>query len=320
MSVLLVSNSLDVHADAVEQELSRRSIACLRLDTDRFDTDRITISFGYESRISIKGHSLFLEEIESVLYRRPGILETGVSNAHQRKFAESELNELLRQIYFCLGHARWVSDYMALEKARRKLPQLKIAKECGLAVPLTLATNSPEAVRRFCTECNGQVVYKTLHAPVIQPYDDPELWSVPTSLLDMGHMAKIDLIRHTGGIFQKFIEKAYELRVTVIGEDVFAAKIDSQKDPVARVDWRDAVARGLIEVTAYTLPEVVANQCRLILRRYGLLFGAIDLIRTPDGEYVFLEINCNGQWLWVEDLTGQALLSSMVSLLTTPKP
>lgn len=96
---------------------------------------------------------------------------------------------------------------------------------------------------------------------------------------------------------------------------MFAAKIDSQAVPEANVDWREAVDQGKVRVEPYLLPEKVSNQCISILESYGLNFGAIDLIRTPDGQYIFLEINCNGQWLWVEDLTGQKLLASMTKLL-----
>ena len=132
-------------------------------------------------------------------------------------------------------------------------------------------------------------------------------------------MEKIDLIQHTGGIFQEYIEKEYEIRVTVIGREVFATKIDSQANSDSRVDWRDAVVRGIIQVTPYVLPENIANQCRNITKSYGLNFSAIDLIKTPCGKYYFLEINCNGQWLWIEELTGQKLLNSFVQLLVSGK-
>ena len=46
-----------------------------------------------------------------------------------------------------------------------------------------------------------------------------------------------------------------------------------------------------------------------------LVFGAIDMIVTPAGEYVFLEINANGQYLWIEKQTGLPITSSIVDLL-----
>ena len=143
------------------------------------------------------------------------------------------------------------------------------------------------------------------------------MWGIPTTIIEKHHLERIDLVRPTGGIFQEYIEKAYEVRVTIIGNALFASKIDSQADPRGRTDWRDAVANQLVSVSTYSLPSVVANQCLSIVENFDLAFGAIDLICSPAGEYIFLELNCNGQWLWVEDETGQPLSEAMVRLLTT---
>lgn len=317
-TVFIISDSLDVHSDIVEQEFRQRGVDSLRLNTDCFTKDRVELTFegSDQGKISLGEDQRLFSQIISVWYRRPGCPEVGVSNPHQKQFAEAEAGEFLRQLYFSLNHALWVSKYSALEAARRKLPQIRIAQKCGLAVPRTLVTNSPKEVRAFFTECGGKIAYKVLHAPVIKPTEGPELWGVPTSLLGESHMEKIDLIRHTGGIFQEYVEKQYEVRVTIIGRELFAAKIDSQAEESSRIDWREAVALGKVEVTPYDLLPEVANLCKEIVRAYGLAFGAIDLIRTPEGKYVFLEINCNGQWLWVEEFTKQPLLDSMVRFLT----
>lgn len=318
-NVLIISNSLDVHSETVEAKLRESGVRVIRLNTDRFSSDRIELVLrpsDDEEGILVNGTWCSLAEIASVWYRRPGNVEVGIEDPRQKQFAEAEIGELLRQLYYNLDHALWVSRYDALERARRKLPQLEMARNVGMRIPRTIVTNAPDKVRAFLTECGERIIYKTLHAPVIKPGDGPELWGVPTTLLTHQYLEHLDLIRGTGGIFQEYIDKAYEVRVTVIGSEVFAAKIDSQADDAAKIDWRDAVAYEIVKVTPYDLPSKVAEQCRTIVAAYKLNFGAIDLIRTPDGEYVFLEINCNGQWLWIEDLTGQRLVDSMVRLLT----
>lgn len=45
------------------------------------------------------------------------------------------------------------------------------------------------------------------------------------------------------------------------------------------------------------------NLVRLI-KSFGLTFGAVDLVLTPSDDLVFLEVNPNGQWAWLEVLTG----------------
>lgn len=118
---------------------------------------------------------------------------------------------------------------------------------------------------------------------------------------------------------QEYIEKAFELRVTVVGEEVFACKIDSQaqQEETGRIDWRQGYEHGLRQ-EAYALPDSVSSQCVAFLRRMGLNFGCFDFIVTPSGEYVFLECNPNGQWLWIELTVGLKISEAIADFLQTP--
>ncbi len=66
------------------------------------------------------------------------------------------------------------------------------------------------------------------------------------------------------------------------------------------------------------LPDDIALKVRAFMRRMGLWFGCLDMIIQPDGTYVFLEINPNGQWLWIQECTGLPLLEEFTNLLLTP--
>lgn len=104
--------------------------------------------------------------------------------------------------------------------------------------------------------------------------------------------------------------------MTVVGERVFAAKILSQDDPRTMVDSRDMSAP--IGYAACILPSAVAQRCIDFVRSYDLTYGAIDLIFTPAGEYVFLENNPAGQFLYVQELVPElAILQAVADLLTT---
>ena len=317
--VLIVSNSLDAHADEIERRLQKHSFPVVRLNTDKFMSECIKLHFQCDikqSYLEINGVQNNLYDFVSILYRRPEQLETGVTDSYQKVFAEKESGELLKQLYQIPLPVLWVSRLDSLKVARRKLPQLLTAKRLGMNIPKTIVTNSPEEVRCFFRECDGRMIYKTLNSPIIRLGEGPELWGVPTTLLKEEQLQSIHLIQKTGGIFQEYVDKLYEVRVTVIGNDIFAAMIHSQLEESAKIDWREAVALNLVRVEPYKLPDFVENQCRSVVYSYGLKFGAIDLIRRKDGSYVFLELNCNGQWLWVEERTGQPLLESMVRLLT----
>jgi len=50
------------------------------------------------------------------------------------------------------------------------------------------------------------------------------------------------------------------------------------------------------------------------LRVSGLKYGAFDMVLTPDDRYVFLELNPNGQWYWIEHLTGLKITDKLIDL------
>lgn len=98
----------------------------------------------------------------------------------------------------------------------------------------------------------------------------------------------------------------------MMGEDVFAAAIHSQETSYA-VDFRMDMDAGRVE--AFQLPRGVIERLQALMDRLGLIYGAIDMRLTPDGQYVFLEINPAGQWLFVEQRTGQLMTEAFVRLL-----
>ena len=108
-----------------------------------------------------------------------------------------------------------------------------------------------------------------------------------------------------------------ELRITVVGKNVFAAEIHSQQKEATRHDWRrDALA---LEHRNHPLPDDIKLKCIQLAKTFGLEFGAIDMILTPDGRYVFLEINPNGQWAWIEETTGLPISEALIELLCQGK-
>jgi glutathione synthase/RimK-type ligase-like ATP-grasp enzyme len=99
----------------------------------------------------------------------------------------------------------------------------------------------------------------------------------------------------------------------VFGENIFCAKINSQANANTRKDWRG----GDCDHELFSLPEEVQASIHRLMDRFGINFASLDMILTPNGEFVFLELNPNGQWLWLEEELGLPLVASMADLLTT---
>lgn len=196
-------------------------------------------------------------------------------------------------------HAWWVNTKESANRANFKLLQLKLAQECGLQIPVTLCSNDPKEIRFFLLQHEAEgVIYKPLC---------PNYW-FEDNCIKIAYTARIGFLdlpdnqtlQYAPGIFQKEIRKKYELRVTCFGRHLVAAKLNSQDHPDGLVDWR-AIRMGKLEIEPYLLPPKLENQIRNFMHRLGIVFGSFDFIVTPEGEYVFLEVNEQGQFLWIEE-------------------
>src|SRR5262249_6133530 len=195
-----------------------------------------------------------------------------------------------------------------------KLHQLSVAARCGFTLPRTLVTNSPERFLDFYEACGGNLISKRAVnlAPMVggvatRPY---------TVSMRRRDAADARAIRHAPVIFQEKVPKRVEVRVTVVGSRVFAAEIQSQGSYRQVTDWRHYPELGQSRFYApHRLPAAVEQRCRDVVAALGLSFGAIDLILTPDGEYVFLEVNINGQWAYIEDMLGLPISDAIAELL-----
>lgn len=192
-----------------------------------------------------------------------------------------------------------VNPAARFEIANSKLAQLVAAREAGFVVPATLISNDPGDIRDFVARhrANG-VVYKSF-TPGKWKLDDGGRSILPATAIDLDALPEDPVLRLTPGIFQTRIDKAFELRVTVIGHEAIAARIDAPAGTHGSADWRDDI-EGAVRYSAATLPETVRRRCLDVMHRLGIVFGCFDLIVTPEGETVFLEVNEMGQFLWVE--------------------
>jgi len=300
--ILIVTRELDPHADVMIMLLREMGHQPIRLHPADFPmhTQAHARYDGTEwhTDVTTRNRTFSLADVRSIWWRRPDPpTPDSTLTADEQKFASDEAEHALRGMWYGLEHeCYWVSFPPAIRKASAKLGQMQQATRLGLQVPRTLITTDPDQVRQFYEDCDQAVIYKTLYNP--QP-----LANVPkgiyTTPLEEEQLALLDTIRTAPGLFQEYIPKQVELRVTVIGDEVFSAELHSQVHERTRYDWRHYDVETPMQ--EHHLPDEVAEQCLALTRWYGLNFSTSDLILTPDGRYVFLEMNPNGQWFWVQD-------------------
>jgi len=317
MAILLITNELDITSDALIEAIEKRDGQVFRLNTENFigDMIKINVEIGnqyFRPILEYCSRRIEFSTIRSAFYRRPIRPKlTHINDDASRSFIEAETAAFTNWLWQSL-HCFWVSPPRNIRSAESKIDQLRIAPLLGLRIPRTLITNKPDDVRRFYEECNGEIVNKVLAKGVIEHEGDS--WNIYTHRVGEQHLRDLELVREVPCLFQERIEKSFELRVTIVGNQVFPAKICSQSSTRTRDDWR-RYDIGNTPHMPYMLPTEVERQCLALLRYYKLNFGAIDMIVTPDGEYIFLELNPNGQWLWIERLTGMPISEAIADML-----
>lgn len=313
--ILIVTQELDPHADIMVGVLAKRGIRPVRFHTRDFPS-KAAISFSagpdHDLRVSLssQGETVDGAQIKSVWYRRPDrCLIDGELTGTERRISEEESEETLRGLYRGLD-GLWVNRLDRNRYAASKVVQLRKARELGLRVPATLITNDPERLVEFYHAHRGDIIVKMQKTAFWAPESGLGLY---TSKVDLDKLAHADLLRRCPCVFQENIPKDVELRVTVIGRRVFAAALRSREVAAASVDVRRATMTVPHEV--YALPREIEKKVLGLMGAFGLQYGALDLIVTPEGEHVFLELNPNGQFGWIEERTGLPLYDAMADLL-----
>jgi glutathione synthase/RimK-type ligase-like ATP-grasp enzyme len=322
MTTLIVTHSRDNEAPkAVARALEERGERTWRFDTDLFPTEaQIEFDEGAGGRITGPQGTLELAEVTAVYYRRASV------GARIPKDMDAQLRapsvEESRRVVFGLLTALDVFTLDRLEWVRRsehKPLQLRLARALGLEVPRTLTTNDPKAVRAFAASCPGGVVTKMMASFAVYDEQGREqvVFTNPLSAEQLEDLEGLDLCPMT---FQERLPKAMELRVTVVGEQVMAASIDSQALPRSREDWRRE-GHALTEAwKPYTLPEPVRVASLKLMDALGLNYGAFDFIVTPEGRHLFLEVNPAGEFMWLMRHPGLPIAEALADVLLGRAP
>lgn len=306
--ILIVTRRADIHADLVAERLTSQGTPPFRLDLDAFPAEYdLALSFAEgrwsgELRHAPSDARLPVDDVGAVWIRKSADFAfAGELSAQEKAYAIGETRHILSGLLHGLD-AYWMSHPSAIRASQWKGEQLARAARFGFRVPPSLITSSKDAVLAFRQAVGGDIVFKTMESPFLaadEVGDEERIASgIATTRIDVDHEDMLDAVGELPCFFQQYVPKRYEIRATVIGERLFAAKIHSQDDVRTRVDFRNYDAPVRYEATR--LPGEIERRCLDYVHSYGLNYGAIDLIVDEAGEYVFLENNPGGQFLFVE--------------------
>jgi MvdD-like protein with pre-ATP grasp domain len=321
--VLIITNSRDESVDLVLDQLSAFRKVVYRLNTDTLGTSQLFTLLRAGSMESVfldtDSSRCDLSEVSSVWWRRPDVPTLPQPmRSDYRKFAEQEWTTALWSMYTTLD-AFWVNapliGFRLLE--HNKLYQMKIAAAIGLRVPETIVSNHVGELMAFSRRHNGVLAAKTLKGHILEDAA-AEPYLIYTNVITTSDIERFSKdIPLAPVMAQEYIPKKLELRITAVGTELFACAIHSQDSERTRHDWRRYDFER-VRHEVFILPTATAKKLTSLMRVVGLQFAAMDLVLTPEDEIVFLELNPNGQWSWIEALTGLPISRSLAQLLAHP--
>lgn len=313
--ILVLGSNEDPHIDRVCSYLDYHEAHYSIIFTSEFpNVDVASMRFSDDGCTGNYRHgsdNISFDDIDVVWFRRlfPPTLHSSITEDEGRTFGMGEARAFLVGLWAVLSDKKWINSYHCTQVAESKPYQLSLAKQVGLEIPRTLITNDLKQVEQFIDEAKGDVIYKPLTAyATTAAYVDGKVkpsQCVYTNIIDQSVLERFGAqISGTPCLFQDYVPKKVELRITIVGNRFYAAAIHSQQSKRStRIDWRHYDLENTPHVP-FELPKEVKTKLRDLLDSLGLVYGAVDCVVTPDNRIVFLEVNPGGQWLWIEELTG----------------
>lgn len=295
MSVAIVTVQGDAHALAVHASLERRGVECHIIETDDISGGRaITVSVGGgEARATVRsalGKDLDLQTISLCWWRRLGayqIRQNDIRDDEVRSIANSAARETILGAFIAVFRGKYIDHPWNIAAAENKILQLATARNAGLAIPSSIISNDADLVRLSEGALGPEAIAKNIgrpskrlikvHRHVLTELYAPEIHYIPT-------------------IFQEYVPGSNHLRILVLGDQIVTSQLEATD-----VDWRhDEIQSAKI----ISLPNSVNKRILRFMRALGLRMGVLDMKQKPCGGIIFLEVNPQGQFLFLEPATN----------------
>lgn len=327
--ILIITNKGDIHCNPVIKHLVNNGEVFFRLNTDSLLED-YKISFWVKESVpelriynKVNKKILVSSSVKSIWERRPISPNiTGFDDPQIKSVLKEEASELMTWLRSFFANCRSIGSFVWDRPNESKLRQMDIAarvieeKKLGIRIPTTLLTNDKTEMMKL-TKIYDHIAVKPIGSDAIELDDIMEMPFVSRKISSsrLGTISEED-ISSCPTLIQNYIEKKYELRITVVGSEFFCCKIDSQKLPEGegREDWREGYAHGLSQSSIPT-PDELVEFCSHYLSSINSSFGCFDFIYDRSGAYNFLECNPNGQWMWIEEDIGLPISKAIANYL-----
>lgn len=296
--VLIITSSVDETASYIINKYGKQ-IDFFRIDVDKFSEYNICIkNEGWI--ISKEDRYITSKDIYSIYYRKPMLPDLRVYDPQYHLMIQRDIIAVINGLADSFS-GKVLTKPSVLRKTENKIFQLLYASKNGWNIPQSYIGNSSDNCIKYENELS-----------IIKPITTGKTygkngWEFYQTNVFKGIEKEISL---TPVYLQDYIAKQYEVRVSIVGKYVYAVRIDTKN----KIDWRADYQNH--KYTQIDCPDDIIKKCYQLMEDFELTFGAFDFIVTPKDEWIFLEVNPNGQWLWLEQSLGLDISKKIVGYLT----
>ncbi len=290
LDVLIISNTLDFGIDLITFGLEKRGVKYFRLNRDKFQEYKITLDIQKKELTIVhnsKKYYVIEKHIKSIYYRAPiylrDIYKPGLSEIEQ--LYRTQWSAFVRNLAF-FESPIWVNNPENTFRAENKFLQLKYAEKLGFSVPKSIVTNTIDYIKF------EKMIIKSVDTALFRSgANEAFVYSNIVEYNELSH----ENMKELPVIVQELIEPKIDIRVTVIGDRIYAVKILNKGEGISG-DWR--MLKNQLQYLKVELPHHIEEKCIKLTKLMKLNFSGIDLAKCGD-KYFFIELNPTGEWAWM---------------------
>ncbi|MGC2695242.1 MAG: hypothetical protein WA738_05565 [Candidatus Angelobacter sp.] len=263
------------------------------------------------------GHSVDPGDVIWVRRPEPPLPNPNTSEP-DKKFAALEYRSFYHSIAYLLETlpVRCINKYSAARVMVQKAVQIRLARGCGLKIPATLMSNTPATVKEFFERENGRTICKGFTPHVWQKEGKMTVAITETFELTRTQLPSDEVLTYAPAIYQERVPKEFDVRMVLIGSQIYSYALTNKKQAL---DWRQDAGLGHVVAEPIVTPAEVERGVFEFARQSGLCFGSLDFGVDAHGDWWFLEINEEGQFLWLDQFFPKArLLEKFCAFVTAP--
>lgn len=313
--ILITTDIYDAHANKLISYLEDENLKFFRLNLDKSSLEKTKITIENRNYKVKQNNNLFYSKDIRAIFCRRAYMELSVEEEnnldYKAKLWRNEWNKALTCIYTNFSDKIWVNSIDNIHKAENKFRQLNLAKQIKFKIPDYIISNNKYDLENFIDKYESAII-KSMYQGIYKDQEEKVL-GFYANKITKNHL-KFLTEDDNPILIQNYIEKEYEVRLNYVDGNFLACKIESQKSNISSTDWR----RYDLPNTPYKIidvPYYIKNKTNKFMKHLNLRFGAFDFIVDNNFDWYFLEINPMGQYLWIEELTGLPITSSLKELL-----